>query len=287
MKILIIGDLHGNKPNIYYKDFDIMIASGDFCSDETRLYQFQALKERLENPKSKTTWYDITGKTKAKAMIEKSLKDGRKILEHLNSLNKYIYTVPGNWDWTSFKDSKWSILRKDNYKFLINDLTNIINTHEKIIDINNYQLIGYGISEGPEYPQYKEDLRRFKTSELKKKKQEYKKQFNKISSLFKKATKPIIFLSHNVPFNTSIDQIINPASPRDGQHFGSLITREVIDKYQPLVCIGGHMHEHFTSTHIKKTLCINAGYGSNVNTYLELENNKIKKLKFINKKPYS
>lgn len=32
MKILIAGDLHGNKPNIYFKDFGIIIAPGDFGS---------------------------------------------------------------------------------------------------------------------------------------------------------------------------------------------------------------------------------------------------------------
>ena len=34
MKFLIIGDLHGNKPKIHFKDFDAIIAPGDFCSDK-------------------------------------------------------------------------------------------------------------------------------------------------------------------------------------------------------------------------------------------------------------
>ena len=33
-KFLIIGDLHGNKPLIHFKDFDAIIAPGDFCSDK-------------------------------------------------------------------------------------------------------------------------------------------------------------------------------------------------------------------------------------------------------------
>ena len=31
VKFLIIGDLHGNKPKIHFKDFDAIIAHGDFC----------------------------------------------------------------------------------------------------------------------------------------------------------------------------------------------------------------------------------------------------------------
>ncbi len=54
----------------------------------------------------------------------------------------------------------------------------------------------------------------------------------------------------------------------------------MIEKFQPLVCIGGHMHEHFGKCKIKKTTVINTGFGSNVNTMMELEGNKIKKLEF-------
>lgn len=31
MKLLIIGDLHGNKPKIHFKDFDAIIAPGIFA----------------------------------------------------------------------------------------------------------------------------------------------------------------------------------------------------------------------------------------------------------------
>ena len=74
--------------------------------------------------------------------------------------------------------------------------------------------------------------------------------------------------------------IDNPESPRDGEHFGSVIAREMIDKHQPLVCIGGHMHEHFDKYQIGKTTAINAGFGSNVNILMELEGNVIKNLEF-------
>lgn len=283
MKFLIISDLHGQKPNIHYKNFDAIIAPGDFCSDEPKKVMFQAIRERLQNPKCKKQWYDIVGKKEAQRMVQKSLADGRIILEYLNELRIPIYTVPGNWDWQKEREPawKWKYLQQDHYTELIRGLNNIVDSHHKIIAVKEYQIIGHGITSEPEYPQYPEDIKHLKNEKkLEKVRKEYKQQKKKLESLFKKATKPVIFLTHNVPFNTPLDIIKNPASPRNGQHYGSLIAREMIDKYQPLVCIGGHMHENFGKCTVGKTLCINAGSGSNVNIWMEMEGNKIRKLEF-------
>lgn len=282
MKFLIIGDLHGNKPNIYFRDFDAIIAPGDFCSDGPKNYMFKAYKEHLKNPDSKLQWYDMPGKRKAKEMIKKSLADGRKVLEYLDSFGVPVYIVPGNWDFTKSYGHywEWEYLHRDHYKNLLNGLTNIIDVNNKRIDINGFQIIGYGISSAPEYPQHKDIIDMLTKSELKKKKQAYGKLFRKFSSLFKKAKKPVIFLSHNVPFNTPIDKINDKNSPRYGYHFGSLLVREIIDKHQPLICIGAHMHEHFGKCKLGKTVALNSGYGSNVNILMELKDNEIKKLKF-------
>ena len=65
MKILIIGDLHGQKSKLHYKNYDIIIAPGDFCyTDTIRPLMFQSMK--MANPDSKVEWYDIAGKEKAK-----------------------------------------------------------------------------------------------------------------------------------------------------------------------------------------------------------------------------
>ena len=279
-KYLIVGDLHGNKPKIHYKNFDAIIAPGDFCSDKPRKYMFQALKEQLKNPDSKITWQELVGKEEAKIMIKKSIGDGREILEQLNSFGVPVYIVPGNWDWTKNKRSFWDFLKPDNYKKLTNGLLNIVDVHHKIVDIGDYQIIGYGLSSCPEYPQSKKDLENLAPEKLAKAKKSYEKYFKKLASLFEKTSKPTIFLSHNVPFNTVLDKITDKKSPRCGRHYGSLIAREIIEKYQPLICIGGHMHEHFGKCKIGKTVCVNAGFGSKVNTWLELENRRISKLEF-------
>jgi len=175
MKFLIVGDLHGSKPNIYYKDFDAIIAPGDFCSDAPRQYMFEAMRQSLKDPDSKTEWYDLVGKKTAKQMILKSLKDGREILEQLDAYGVPVYIVPGNWDWTP-KDSKWNFQRLNHYKKLTKGLKNIVDVHNRIIDVGEYQMIGHGISSGPEYPQYQEDIESMKPKALKKMKNKYVKE---------------------------------------------------------------------------------------------------------------
>ena len=281
-KFLIIGDLHGNKPIISTKDFDAIIAPGDFCSDALRKYMFKALKKEIET-KEEVDWYNICGKSKAKKEVIKSLKDGRRILEFLNSLNKPVFALPGNWDWTG-KDKDWQFLEKDYWKsYLIKNLNNIRDCHKKTYSFQSLNIIGHGITSGPEYP-VKEYSLKLTKKEIEKQKRDYKKQyFNPMDKKFQKAKKPIIFLSHNVPYNTSIDKIVNKKSPMNGKHMGSYLARELILKHNPLVCIGGHIHEHFGKTKLGKTVCINSGFGSHVNTILEIKDNKIANLKFIKK----
>jgi len=279
MKILIVGDLHGQKPKIHYKGFDAIIAPGDFCSDKLKKYMFKALKANLKNPDSRKMWYELIGKQKAKEEVKKSLKDGRKILEYLDSFNVPVYIVPGNWDWTPEK-SGWKFLEKNHYATLLKGLKNVVDVYHKKVKIGDYEIIGHGITSGPEFPQYKEDLLRCSRQDLLALRKNFLAQKEKISKLFEKAKKPVIFLSHNVPFNTTIDKINNKESPRNGQHFGSLIARKIIDEHSPLICIGGHMHEHFGKCKVGKTVAVNTGFGSEVNIWLELEGNKIKKLEF-------
>ncbi|MEK6903777.1 MAG: metallophosphoesterase [Nanoarchaeota archaeon] len=285
MRFLIIGDLHGQKPVIHFTQFDAIIAPGDFCSDALRTVMFQALRKNLKNPNTNVRWWKLLGEEKARMMVRQSLTDGRTILEYLNRFGVPVYVLPGNWDWHPENDYVgWSYLKQDYWQQLIKGLANIHDMHLRFFDIGDYLLIGHGVTSGPEYPQHPEEIAKFTKAQLLKKKQAYQKRFAKMNSLFTKATKPVIFLTHNVPFNTPIDEITDKNSPRVGYHFGSLLARELIEKHQPLVCIGGHMHEHFTSCRIGKTTAINAGFGSFVNVLLELQSNTIQKLEFHQKK---
>jgi Icc-related predicted phosphoesterase len=282
MKFLVVGDLHGSKPNVYFKDFDAIVAPGDFCStDEIRKYQFQLLQKKIDMQGFNGEWYDIPGREKAKEIIEKSLEDGRKILEHLDSFGVPVYIVPGNVDFFPSKQTDWEYFNQNHYANIISDLKNIVDIHQRIVDVGNYNMIGNGVSRGPEYPQNERDLIISKNqNQLEKQKEDYDRISKKLSSLFVTASKPVIFLSHNVPFNTTLDEITDKKSPNYGYHCGSVIARDMIEKFSPLVCIGGHIHEHFEKCEIGKTVCINSGFGSDVNILLELEKNGIRNLEF-------
>ena len=181
MKFLILGDLHGSLPEIRLKGFDIILATGDFCPfDKIREYQFSFIEEKLKNPKSKANWYDIAGKQKTKSIIEKYLKEGRKVLKKLDSIGVPVFIVPGNTDFTPEEDN-WKFLEQDHFKKITKGLKNVLDTHQKLVDIKEYQIIGYGMSYGPEKPQYKEDLKRLDKKSLKRKEIEYKMNSIKMS----------------------------------------------------------------------------------------------------------
>jgi Icc-related predicted phosphoesterase len=285
MKFLVVGDLHGQKPKIHFKDFDAIIAPGDFCSDEATKYIFANLRRKKENPDYLKEWYDEIGRKKAKKMLDNAVRDGRKILEFLNSLGKPVFLVPGNHEQTGHKEMNWKRYKQNNWSKLKKGLKNLIDVHNKLKKWKGINFIGYGIVSGPEYPPYKEHVKKKTKKELKKSKEKYEREMKRFTELFKKTKNPVIFMPHNVPFNTKLDKVNNLSSPVNDYHFGSVVARKMIDKFQPLLCIGGHMHEHFGKCKIGKTTVINAGFGSKVNTLIDLDEkkSKIRSIKFYPK----
>lgn len=78
---------------------------------------------------------------------------------------------------------------------------------------------------------------------------------------------PLILMSHQPPLNTWIDQV----SP--GRHVGSSAVRAFIEKYQPLICFSGHIHEGVGIDAIGETKLINPGpLGRGGYAYAEIQN---------------
>jgi len=284
MKILVIGDLHGKIPKMHFKEFDAIIAPGDFCLDkDIRKYLMISYNEFLVNSNVQREWYDICGKKNARKYIKKSLKAGRKILEKLNSYNVPVYAIPGNWDLAN-EDDEWSFLNKNYYReYLVKGLKNVHDCHEKILRIGGYSIVGYGLVNGPELLKYRH-YKNLKKKNYVKNENRYKKLVAKYDKIFRKSRNKIIFLSHNVPYNTPLDKIVNKSSPMNGRHYGSNLARLMIEKHKPMICIAGHMHEHYGTCRIGKTIVLNAGFGGEKNTLIELSDGKIKSIKFYGKK---
>jgi len=92
----------------------------------------------------------------------------------------------------------------------------------------------------------------------------------KLEDEFKRVSdyKNLVCNFHAPPFNTHLDlapkldknlkpvtRFGNPVSV----HVGSVAVREVIEKYQPLLGLHGHIHESGGLDHIGRTLCLNPG----------------------------
>ncbi len=252
VKFLVIGDLHGQLPKVRVRGYNAVIATGDFCSDPMRKYEWISYRKSLKEGRE-ISWVEICGVKEAKQLIKKSFADGRKALEKLNGLGKPVFIVRGNWD--------------HDYPKLIKELKNLRDISFKSKNFMGYTLIGYpvwggAISTAPEGPP------------------EFVLAYSQLKGLFEKAKNPVIFLSHNVPYNTKLDKVLDKRSPAYGKHAGSILVRKIIEWNKPLVSIGGHIHEHFGKIKIKGAVAINAGFGGAVNTFIELEGNKIRKLEF-------
>jgi len=300
MKCLIIGDLHGKKPKIHFKNFDAIIAPGDFCSDTELRPYLKSWFEHINNPKIKVKLYSddfirkYVGKRKWNRLNKISLNNGRKILEFLNSLGKPVFLIPGNWDqslglsrvknpgknkYNSGKRALDMMLGNETNKVLIKGLKNIYDCQFKLHKLPEFNIMGYGLTNFPEKDMLNRSKSVVKNDRLRR---TYEKISRRLGSQYRLRGKknPTIFLSHNIPFGTKLDVILNKDSPLHKKHYGSTIARDFCIKYKPLICIGGHIHEHFGKDRIGKTVCVNAGFGPSVNTLLEIVDGKIKQLKF-------
>lgn len=308
MKILVIGDLHGRKPKIHFKDFDCIIQVGDVCDDkEFRPYidlWFKIINDlKDEAPTSDELILSSIGEKGLKNLEENSLKKGRKILEYLNSFGKPVFFVPGNWD-QSYGNTKIINIEKNNYNylkswidrwsgkkanpFLIKNLNYIKDCQQKNYSFGQIEFIGYGLCNAPENFIKKAKKLKVSNKEFKKLKEAQKKIFNKLSNTYKKRNKkfPTIFISHNIPYNTKLDVGKDKNSYAYKKHLGSWIARKFCEKYQPLICVGGHVHEGKGKDKIGKTLVINPGFGKDAQVLIDVdeEKGKVRSVKFYGKK---
>jgi len=119
----------------------------------------------------------------------------------------------------------------------------------------------------------------------------YKKHRKKLDNLFKKFSKEnkqgrLIFISHNVPYDTKLDLIRDKKADKKarGKHYGSKLVRRIINRWQPILHIAGHMHENQGKDKIGKTISINNGAAQDGKAAIidfDESKSKIKSIKFI------
>ncbi|MCH7850285.1 MAG: metallophosphoesterase [Nanoarchaeota archaeon] len=303
MRILVIGDLHGRKPRIPTKNFDCMVVVGDVCDDRgiAPLYNawFGELKKNPELDFEELAAKKLRSKKRLGVLEKRSLKRGAEIMKYLDSFEKPIFMVAGNWDQSYGKDkigktnkNKYlSSINRYNSRLLkgkinsklIGGLKNVRDCMYNCYEFSGINFIGYGLSSSPEVADKKNGFTRKQVGNLKR---AIKKIDDKLSKVYKSRKNRKLFtffISHNIPYNTKLDIINNPKSYVHKKHMGSKIARDFCIKFQPEICVGGHIHECQGKDKIGKTLVVNTGFGpkSTVLVEINVKKKKIKKVEFI------
>ena len=270
MDLLVIGDCHGEKPEVdeEAENADLILVTGDVCGDSDRIRE--AMFRSVEMEKD---WWDIIGREEAKKAVNRSLEEGRNVFEYLDSFDKPVFVVPGNWDWIG--DETWTFLSENTFQEMIDEFKNIHNIDREVLSDGKYSYIGYGPCSAPEIPQYEDDKPE-SDEKLEAMKQDYRETRKEVKELFRKAQNPVIFLSHNVPHGTSLDQIKNPDSPADGRHYGSLVVRDMLENFDPVLSAAGHIHEGKGTENVEEVMSLNAGLHSHA--MVEVEGSEVKNI---------
>lgn len=270
MKILSLGDYHGKFSDKLFnkaKKADLVLSLGDYFPG---YHPENFIMEDAEDILNL-----ILGKIDEK-FLEKEIKSVQEVFKKLNSLKCPVITTYGNYDKSGKEDTSDVISsEKDVFSKILKDYPNIRRADYKSVKINDLVIIGCYGSSFPGFPESK------KYQESKKKLIELFQKYSKENSQGK-----LIFISHNVPYGTPLGIIRDPnADPQVlGKNYGSKLVREIIEKFQPVIHLAGHMHENQGSCKIGRTLCIDAGpavEGKGVIIDYDEKIGKVKSVEFI------
>lgn len=260
MKLLVVGDFHGKFPKkirsiIHKEKIDLLVSNGDHFP-----FHFRKLWFKYCYGQDVELW-EIIGKKKYKKLILKDLRLGDKVLKNMNKLPVPVILVAGNIDYTNHNDVSDRRLRKKNKRYFERDdqdfFSEIIKKYKNIkrfdysfIKLGDFIFIGMS---GSSFPGH------VKSKAYKKSRKTLEKLFNKFRKENKK--RRVIFVSHNIPYNTKLDKITSKDAHKlvRGEHYGSKLARRIIDKYHPILALGGHIHESRGKQKLGKTLVINPG----------------------------
>lgn len=269
MKILVIGDFHGKllrKFNalINKEKIDLVISLGDYPP-----FKYRKLWFKYCYGHERELW-EVIGKKRYKKIVDGDLREAENAIKKLNSLPVPVYTVLGNIDHPDPNDiidakpPEWDWDRKRDYAVsdMIKKYKNIHRIDYKALKFGDYIFIGM----------------RGHSSPGSVKSRAYKKHRKILDNLFRRFKKEnrgnkIIFVSHNIAYNTKLDELslkaVKFAAKSAGErikeikkrkrHYGSKLARRIINTYHPLLHLGGHVHESAGKDKIGRTTLINPG----------------------------
>lgn len=269
VRFLCVGDLHGELPSVPDETrFDAIVSIGDLCSFELRSEMFAALRAELEEG-DETPWYDRMGREAALRAIEASIEAGRLVLEKLASFDVPVFIIPGNWDWTPHEKEDWDELHKNRYAELIEPFENVHDIDERATAFDDAWLVGYGETSSTELPYHKKE--KMDEKEWSEKETEYAELLESYEELVESCKAPPILVAHAPPYETDLDAIDRPGSPRHGEHVGSLLVRDLVRSGTVRACVCGHMHENPGSIELNGVQVVNLGFGENAWCFFDTE----------------
>jgi Icc-related predicted phosphoesterase len=262
---LILGDLHGNIPTFHTQNFDAIICPGDICGDDIRSDNLS--EEEVEN-------YE-----------QISLDKGRVVLEYLNNQGVPVFLVPGNWDHTPYRDGMGPYVldpEVNPWEKIKVGLENIYDVEYTKAEFEGIAIVGHGSTSSPEPLEIEADTNE---EELDSRELFFRHRFAELNAFMQEENKPTILISHNAPYGTKLDLINNESSYAHGEHYGSGLTRALIEENKPLMCVSGHIHEGVGQELVGKTTCINSGFKGDINVIVEIDvdNGKIERIEFLGK----
>lgn len=299
MKILAIGDFHGKFPKkferlIKKEKIELVVSLGDYPPFHYRKLWFEHCYG-----KDVELW-EVIGKKKYREIIMKDLRMAEDAIKALDKLPVPVYTVLGNIDWPSpddiadlkssssrgKKNNQPNFDRKDVLAKRMKKYKNVRRFDYKSLRFGDYIFIGMRGHSAPGSVKSKA----------------YRKHKTILDKLFKKYRKEnkkgkIIFVSHNIAHNTKLDKLtlkavkfaLKSAGVKDKKpiedrkrHYGSKMARRVINTYQPLLHLGGHVHESMGKDRIGKTILVNPGAAHEGNAaVIEIIDGRVKSVKFV------
>lgn len=225
-------------------------------------YSYICSKDEYERLKNDASYLDKIFKNLIIKRVESWVRLAE---ERLSSSNVEVYIMPGNDDYQEIDE----VLNKSSF---------VINPDGKVVEIGGrYEMISSGFVNMTPWKAPR-DIPDEKLEEI----------LEDLASKVKKVNESIFNL-HAPPYNTLIDlaplldDTLKPVIS-GGElvmtHVGSKAVRKVIEKYQPLLGLHGHIHESKGVVRIGRTLCVNAGSdyltGNLQGSLIILEDGKIK-----------
>ena len=237
MRLLFLSDFHGHLPDVSRWKPDLVVAGGDYCEvDEIRQLKFAAMERGLHA----TKWTELVGAGRANELIDRALAEGSAVVAALAECGVPVLAIPGNSDRVGHYAPEIAARHhpRPDHPQVEGRITDI---ETRILLRSELAFAGLGGWSGPTNP---ERLDR---------------EVAALAAMTRPAAVPLVLVSHNVPFGSSLDGVNNPDLPdfAQGKLVGSHRCRAVMSALSPSLCLAGHLPENYGRTErIGETLCV-------------------------------